>query len=216
MRKRSLAIPLTVAAVAAAAGGAYAATQSGGNPRQAFLDDVAARLHVSPAQLQSALRGALTDRLNEAVKAGRLTAAQAKAIEQRLESGRGPFMGPRWRFFGEPAMRPRRAGLDAAARYLGLTDAQLMTDLEAGKTLAQIAQARGRSVSGLEQAILSELRTRLDRAAAAGLIDKAQEQRILSRWSARIARVVEHGLAPMMARPRYMPPGPVGGPPPAA
>ena len=65
------------AAVLALGGGAYAATQSGSNPRQAFLNDVAKRLNVSPSQLNSALKGAFTDRLNAAVKAGMLTQAQA-------------------------------------------------------------------------------------------------------------------------------------------
>jgi hypothetical protein len=42
---------------------------------------------------------------------------------------------------------------DAAAKYVGLTDAQLAQQLAAGKSLAQVATAQGKSVDGLKQAI---------------------------------------------------------------
>ena len=57
VRRHKLAILAAILAAAALAGGAYAATQSGGNPRQAFINDVARRLHVTPAQLRAALKG---------------------------------------------------------------------------------------------------------------------------------------------------------------
>ena len=79
--KRNLVIGLAALAVAAFAGGAYAATQnSGPTTRQAFLNDVAKRLHVTPQQLSAALNGATADQLQAAVKAGQLTQAQANAL----------------------------------------------------------------------------------------------------------------------------------------
>ncbi|MGN6170510.1 MAG: hypothetical protein ACTHQQ_20415, partial [Solirubrobacteraceae bacterium] len=90
--KRNLVIGLAALSVAAFAGGAYAATQSSApNPRQAFLNDVAKRLHVTPQQLTQALNGATNDQLQAAVKAGRLTQAQADKLAQRLKrSGTAP------------------------------------------------------------------------------------------------------------------------------
>src|SRR5262249_54860253 len=44
----------------------------------------------------------------------------------------------------------------AVASYLGLSESELRMQLEAGKTLAQIATAQGKSVSGLEDAIYAE------------------------------------------------------------
>jgi hypothetical protein len=216
-RRHKLAIVATVGVLAAAAGGAYAATQTGGSSgstRQALLDDVAHRLHVTPAQLENALRGALIDRLNAAVKAGRLTRTQANAIERRIERGRLPlWLGPR-RLFGGPPPRGRRAALQAAAGYLGLAPTQLLKDLRSGQSLAQIARARGKPVTGLEQAMLAALRLRLDRAVAAGLITRAQERRILSRSLARLRIAVERPLRPRWpTRPggRLAPPGPAAG-----
>jgi hypothetical protein len=207
----------------ASAGGAYAATQSSTNPRQAYLedvakrrqaylDDVAKRLNVSPAKLRAALKGALIDRLNAAVKRGQLTQAQANKIEQRIEqSGSLPFLvGPPGRF-SFPARPLLAAGaVGAAAKYLGLTDAKLFGELSDGKSLAQIAKAQGKSVSGLEQAIISSETTRLNQLESKGIITKAQEQLLLSRLSEKVSRLVNRsGL--MMRGPglRALPNGPL-------
>jgi cytochrome c553 len=42
------------------------------------------------------------------------------------------------------------APMDAAARYLGLERAELLNQLRDGRSLAEIAEAQGRSVAGLE------------------------------------------------------------------
>src|SRR5689334_16212497 len=55
-----------------------------------------------------------------------------------------------------------------AATYLGVTEAQLRTDIDAGKTLADVAKARGKSVSGLVDALVAAQKQRLDAAVAAG------------------------------------------------
>jgi len=81
----------TALAAAAFAGGAYAASQEPSmSGRQAFLNDVAKRLKVTPAQLSSALNGAFKDQLDAAVKAGKLTQAQANAIEQSAQRAGAP------------------------------------------------------------------------------------------------------------------------------
>jgi AraC-like DNA-binding protein len=197
MSRRKAAVGAVALAVAAFAGGAYAATNSDTNPRQAFLNDVAKRLNVSPAQLSAAFKSAFLDRLNAAVKAGRLTQAQADQMKQRLENG-APFpFPPGPRPFGR-GLGPHAGGpagtLGAAAQYLGISDAELASDLRHGQTLAQVARARGKSVSGLEQAITTATKTRLDEAVADGRITKAQENELLNRLSARIGNRVNRPL----------------------
>jgi hypothetical protein len=61
---------------------------------------------------------------------------------------------------GKPG--PMRGGLDAAATYLGTTVAALQTQLAAGKTLAQIADATsGTSASGLIAALVADAKAKL-------------------------------------------------------
>ena len=214
--KNRFAIVGAVLAAAAFAGGAYAATEAGPNSRQAFMNDVAKRLNVSPDQLKAALKGALMDRINDAVKAGRLTQAQANAIEKRLGEGRLPL------FFGPPhghARFERRGPLTAAARYLGLTDVQLLNELDGGKSLARVAKEKGKTTAGLEQAMTADFKARLDKAIAAGRITKAQGHTILNRFQARLDRRVNR-TAPrfggLHAAPDGGPPAPGGAPPPGA
>jgi AraC-like DNA-binding protein len=205
--KRKLAIGATVTAAVAFAGGAYAATQSGGTSRQAFLNDVAKRLNVSPQQLSDALKGAFDDQLAAAVAAGRLTQAQANAIKQRVQQKGGAplgFGGPRHfgapRPFGVPGhpfLGVHEGRLAAAAKYLGLTEAQLAKQLAAGKSLAQIASTRGKTVSGLKAAMTDAVKARLDKAVSAKLLTSPQEQKLLSRLSSVLdAQINSKGFAP--------------------
>ncbi len=125
----------------AGAGGAYAATQDSGTSRQAYLNDVAKRLNVTPKQLAAALQGAALDQLAAEVKAGRLSQTQANALKQRIE--KAPAGAPL--LFGRPpGPRPLAvaggARFLAAASYLGLTRAQLIDQLASGKSLAEIAK----------------------------------------------------------------------------
>ena len=89
------------------------------------------------------------------------------------------------------ARRAARGGLlKIAATYLGVTNAQLVTDLRAGKSLAQVATAKSKSVDGLKQALLAALKQKVDAAVAAGRLDAARAQKLLERAPAHIERLV--------------------------
>jgi hypothetical protein len=168
--RRKLAIAAVVLAACSFAGGAYAATQESSTAAtpKAFINDVARRLGVTPQKLSAALDGALADQLNAAVKAGKLTQAQANTIEQHAQKqGFAPF-----RFFGGPPLGLRhlrfRGGpapaLGAAAKYLGISTSELRSELRSGRSLAQIAKAHGKSVAGLRKAVASAVRPGMPRA----------------------------------------------------
>ena len=50
-----------------------------------------------------------------------------------------------------------RSGREAAQTYLGLSASQVRLSLQSGKTLAEIASAEGKSVTGLDSAIKTAL-----------------------------------------------------------
>jgi hypothetical protein len=157
----------------------------------------------STAGLVDALVAAEQKELDAAVAAGRLTKAQADAIapslKQRLtdlvNGVRGPGLhghGPGHGAFGDD--------FGAAATYLGLTTAQLRTQLESGKTLAQIAAATsGKSAAGLVSALVAAEQKELDAAVAAGRLTKAQADAIVPTLKQRFTDLVNgvrpsHGL----------------------
>jgi hypothetical protein len=190
--KRKLVIGATALAVAAFAGGAVAATNGGSNAK---------RLNVTPAQLQAALKAARLDQLDAAVKAGRMTQAQANALRQSIQNGTAPPFAMQFgmhRLHGHGPLAP-------AAKYLGLTKAQLRAQLRSGKSLAQIAKAQGKSTSGLEQAITAAVKARLDTAVASNRITAAREQKALSGLSAMIHDLVNHPLPPEGQGPGFGP-----------
>ena len=148
---------------------------------QAYIDDLAGRLNVSPSTLTASMKAALDDRVAAALAAGRITAARAAALKARVASGGAQAT----RRIG--AGRGLRAGATAAEGYLGLSAATLRSDLASGETLAQIASATpGKTVNGLKAAVLAGAKTRLDAAVASGAITSGQESARLARLSARI------------------------------
>jgi hypothetical protein len=192
----------------AAGGGAIAATQldSPKAENQAIVNDAAQQLGIEPSKLTSALQKALEDRVDAAVTAGRLTKTQGDAIKARIESGDVPLFapagGPGRGFDGHHGAG---RGLAAAATYLGLTEAELRTQLESGKTLADVAKAQNKTVDGLVQALLDDARTHLDAARQAGRLTQAQEDQMLSDLKQRITDQV-NGTAPRFyGRPGFAP-----------
>jgi hypothetical protein len=94
---------------------------------------------------------------------------------------------------------PRTSLLQTAADYLGMSVSDLQTDLRAGKTLADEAKAKGKSVDGLVQALLAPLKADLDKRVTAGDITAAQETAILNRETAHLTDLVNN-TAPSKAQ----------------
>jgi uncharacterized protein YbaP (TraB family) len=82
--------------------------------------------------------------------------------------GRGP---------GGPSDGP--PGASAIAAYLGITTTELRTDLQGGQSLADVAKAQGKTVSGLEDAIVADASSQLDATRLANL--KAHIDYLVSR-----------------------------------
>ena len=125
------------------------------------------------------------------------TKAQGDAIKQRLQQG-GPFflgrrmLGPR-PFLGGRGFRlgfgPGKS-LDAAAHFLGMTDVQLASQLRSGKSLAQVAKDKGKSLDGLKQAIRTAVQAKLDREVNAGRITAAQRTEFMNAFTRRLDELV--------------------------
>jgi len=82
------------------------------------------------------------------------------------------------------------APMAAAATYLGLNQTELRTQKAAGKTLAQIAVAQGKTVAGLKAAMIAGVEKNLDAAVAAGRITAAQAADRLADMQDRIDALV--------------------------
>ena len=197
------------AAAALAVGGAGAgvaatklATNSPSEESRAIVNDAAKNLGVEPSKLSAALKKAFEDRIDAAVADGRLTKAQGAELKQRIESGELPLFGAPGFRHGAGGPHEFLHGLDAAASYLGLTEAQLHNRLESGKTLAEIAKAQGKSVDGLKDALVKDAKAKLDAAVKAGRLSSAEEQRILANLQQHVDDLVNGTLPDRRDGPR--------------
>jgi hypothetical protein len=193
----------TVAGLAVAGGGAAIAASQSDSPASSFLDSVAKHLGISSAELEDATRAAAIDQVDQALEDGRITQEQADELKSRIESGDFPgFLGPalvgpglfefghaEWGgpghhmfFFGDK--------LSSAAEYLGLTEAELREQLSDGKSLADVAEAEGKSVDGLKQAILDGARSALDEAVESERLTQEQADAIYERLQGSIDDLV--------------------------
>jgi polyhydroxyalkanoate synthesis regulator phasin len=190
MKKKTVVLGVAGAIAVAGGGAGFAATQNdSGNDSQAIIDDAAKQLGVTPNALTNALKTALKHRVDEAVAAGRLTKEQGDELKARIDAGDLP-LGVGGFHHGGPG---HYLELDAAADYLGLTEAQLRNELSGGKTLAQVARDHGKSVDGLIEAMVAEAKSHLDDAVAAGRITKAQADSVLADLKQRISDRVNNG-----------------------
>ena len=182
-----------------------------GEESQAVVNDAAEQLGVEPSELTAALREALANRVDAAVEDGRLTEEQGAELKERIESGEVPLVG-----LGGPRLEHRMGphhvrDLDAAASYLGISEANLMTALEDGKTLAEVAQERGKSVDGLVDALVEAANADLAAAVDAGRLTDAQRDSIASGLKERITSLV-NGERPSFDRAFGPPPQNGSGP----
>jgi len=208
-RNRKVVLTAVALVLLGGGAGALAATQLSSSPRQQYLNDVAKHLNVTPAALTSAMKAAAIDQIQAALKAGKLTQAQASKLEQAINNGAPlPFGGPGFpgrggRFgpggpggFGPPGLGmgirggPFALG-SAALKYLGISAATLKSDIAAGKSLAQIADSTpGKSAAGLESALVDARKADLDKAVANKMLTAAQETKLLATLQQRIHALV--------------------------
>jgi hypothetical protein len=195
-RTQKIAAVVAAAGLAVGAGAAVAATNGG--PQQqsdAIVADAAGQLGISSAKLTAALKQALENQVDAALSAGTITQAQADELKAAIESGQMPLLGLRGP--GGPGGHGFGHGveLSTAASYLGVTVSELQGSLASGKTLADVAKAEDKPVSGLVSALVDDAKQRLDDAVSAGRLTDAQRQSILADVQQRITDLV-NGVVP--------------------
>lgn len=198
-RTKIVAASVAVLTVAGAAGAiAASGALSPAEESQAVVNDAAKQLGVEPARLTGALKQALKNRVDAAVNDGSLTQAQGTALKARIDAGNVPLFG-----FGRhgdddgPGLDRgdgRFPGSTAAASYLGLTAAELQTALSSGKTLAQAAGDKNKSVEGLVDAMVAGAEKDLAQAVKDGRLTEAQKTAIMPTVKDRVTAKVNGQL----------------------
>lgn len=168
-----------------------------------FWTLLAGKLGVNVEDLKAKALEARKEMIDQAVKDGRATQAQADRIKQGLTADAiiAPiYLGPtrlapqpiplvpfgvdRWVW---PWFFPGRGfwggfdalgALESVAQALKLTPAQLVTQLSSGKTLAEIAKEQGVDEATVKQAIINAATAQVDKLLQYGLISNAQAEQL--------------------------------------
>jgi hypothetical protein len=168
------------AAVGIAAAQAQPATPAAGQAQsgyQKFIDALAKRLNITSTNLETAIGQARTD-------AG-------------LPAGGPGFPGAR----GKGGPRGAAVDSNAAATAIGITPQQLRSEL-AGKSLADVAKAHGKTAADVATALKNAAHTRIDQAVTAGRLTADQANTQKTQVDQRIDQLVN----------QVMPQGRPGGP----
>jgi hypothetical protein len=179
-------LALAVAIGALVAGGtvaAVAATAPSGHDQARVADGTfrdlpaaSSYLGLSPAQLQAEVRSGRTLAQIAATTPGRSEAGLISAIVAAKQAKLAALAAKLARRVKAEVNRlPGHGSASAIRTYLGLPQGQLRSELRAGKTLAQIADATsGKSAAGLVAAIVTARHKQLAAMVAAGKLTKAQ------------------------------------------
>jgi predicted DNA-binding protein YlxM (UPF0122 family) len=156
------------------------------------LAEIAEAQGVDPQAVCDALHALAEERLQQAVADGQLTQEQADQMLERMAEHEGdclldagsPFgmrhgrgMGMGWRDHG--------AVLDTAAEVLGMTPEDLQTELQTGKSLAEIAEAQNVDPQAVCDAIHAQAEEMVQQAVADGHLTQEQADSILERMAER-------------------------------
>jgi hypothetical protein len=162
-----------------------------GQYREAFKQAFAAKLGVDEAKLDAAFTGAVDDTLDQAVKDGTITQAQADKIKQTAQNGfqGGPFAGKNGKR-GEAIKKLGSSLVDDAAKAIGITTDDLKTELKAGKSIADVASEHKVDVATVKTAMFNGLKADLDAKVKAGTITQAQADKISQAATTRIDNLV--------------------------
>ncbi len=171
------------------------------NYPKVFVQKLAEALGVDQAKLEAALKTAGNATVDEALKNQDITRTRADAMKARVQAGeynffsrvgpdgkdgRGPGGGSRGggrdggrdngrnggpngnRMTGGPAL------MDATAKALGLTNEELRTQVQSGKSITEIAASKNVDLKTVQAAVIAAYKTQLEAAVKAGKLTQAQ------------------------------------------
>ena len=127
--------------------------------------------------------GWMKETLDQLVAKGTITQAQADEVLKALQDAR-PAKGP------GIGQRELRLGLDAAAGALGMTEDQLRTELQAGKSIADVATEKKVDLQKVSDAVLAAAKTEAAKAVADGKLTQTQADALIARLQTNLPKIL--------------------------
>lgn len=186
--------------LAAGQGGGWLRAGDGswlGQLRLQLRDRTCAELGVTPEQFRQAWQRAATGLVDELQAAGKITSEQAEKIRERIAQGEP---GP-WAIPGIGGRGPRggmgihlqagRLALGELAGFLGMTPEDFWAALRSGKSVAQVAQEKGKTRQEVIDFLTAKVKERLDKAVQDGKITRERADQIMATFQACLPQMLD-------------------------
>ncbi|GAA4857065.1 hypothetical protein GCM10023310_40220 [Paenibacillus vulneris] len=127
--------------------------------KEKSLVDIAKEKGISETDLISKLKAVRSGKIDEAVKAGKLTAEQAEKMKANMDKHLKFMVNHKGGFWhGKHGMKHKMLPApDKLAAIIGISEDQLRAELKEGKSLAEIAAAKGMNKEQLVAKIKEEM-----------------------------------------------------------
>lgn len=156
-----------------------------------FVKSFASNLGVDQGKLDSAFVAAINSTLDQAVKDGKITQAQADSVKSRYAGGLSASNGAPFGFgrgfggfggFGFFGGRGVRGGQlitsTDIASALGMNVTDLNTALQSGKSIADLANTQNKDLATVKSTLLADVKTRLDSQVTAKTLTQSQADQL--------------------------------------
>ncbi len=155
-----------------------------------YMQSLAANLGVSQDKLTSSMNQAAKDTVNQAVKDGKLTQAQADEISSQWPNMQMKLFAAGMMAGGDKGQCPATpqsdlenqvndAAFQALAAKLGMGVADVKQALGSGKSVADLAASKNVSVQEIKIAVINAIKPILDQAVRDGTINQQQEDTLI-------------------------------------
>jgi polyhydroxyalkanoate synthesis regulator phasin len=203
---------LVITVVLAAVGAVTAQTATPTPDKGSRISDLWERMHqaiakalgITVEQYDTAVSTAQSDVLKQAVEEGLLTQEQADKMAERWAEGPGTMD------WGMPGVRVGRGGLRGpaamgvkggsplltiVAEKLGISVAELTTELGSGKSIAEVATAKGVDLAVIVDAVVAEQAEQLNNLVADGRITQEKADSKLADLKLKVQKQLESTLS---------------------
>ncbi|NTW72996.1 MAG: hypothetical protein HGA49_12240, partial [Eubacteriaceae bacterium] len=159
------------------------------------LKDIAAAKGIDTAKFAQDLEAALIVKIDKKVQEGKINSEQAAALKTKLSQQIQTALDKKWdnrkgRGFGEDAKGNIKGIHKQVQSILGIDAATLRNELQSGKSLADIAQAKGISKETLVEKVQTAITTNLDQEVADQKITADQAAKIKENLAQKIDRII--------------------------
>ena len=192
---------------ATAQSGSDATPEAKQERRDEFLNELADNLGVSREALDGALSDTALSMVDKALADGKITQDEADKIKEKINSGDFPFFGGPG--FGHGFAKGFRAGFCAGANiediadFLGVDVSVVRDGLMNEQSLAQIAEANGKSRDELKSYLTSRVTDKLTQAVTDGDITQAQADEKLQNFTDNLDEMIDRTGPLFRGGPRF-------------